>query len=79
MGAGVGPQYISSQSFKEMNTKQQDLIDEEIDSILTSQYQRAKSLLENNKDLLDLLANELIKKESLSGQEIEQLLKNEIA
>ena len=51
-----------------------EAIDEEVRVILEGQYQRAKSILEKQKDLLDLLASELLKAEVLEEDDLERLL-----
>jgi len=50
------------------------LIDEEVRRILEEQYQKTKQLLLQNRDKLDLLATELLDKETLQAGEIYQLL-----
>ena len=59
----------------EASGKQKDLVDTEVKKILDASYARAKECLTSNKRELDTLANALIKYESLSGDEIVNLLK----
>ncbi|MGC2310526.1 MAG: ATP-dependent zinc metalloprotease FtsH [Candidatus Babeliaceae bacterium] len=49
-------------------------IDEEVRSIVKTCYQKAVDLLRNNQDKLTLLAEELLKKETLESQEVYELL-----
>jgi cell division protease FtsH len=51
-------------------------IDEEVRRILNESYQRAKSLLAENIDLLHLMAEQLLEKEVLDGTQIEEILRN---
>jgi cell division protease FtsH len=48
-----------------------ELIDKEISSIIEEQYQRAIKLLEDNKDKLSLLAEELLEKEVIFKESLE--------
>jgi len=49
-------------------------IDREVRHIVTACYDRAKTLLEENRGKLDLIAGTLIEKETLEGDELEALL-----
>ena len=44
------------------------LIDEEVKELLGETYQRAKGILAQHRDLLDLISTELLKNESLDGE-----------
>ncbi len=48
-------------------------IDKEVQRIVDEQYARTKQILTDNRDLLDLIANTLMTKETLNAQEIEHL------
>jgi cell division protease FtsH len=50
------------------------LIDDEVRSLLESQYQRAQDLLRKHRDKLELLANELLDKEVLLKSDLEKLI-----
>ena len=50
------------------------LIDEEVRKLIDSQYQRAKALLTERRDKLDLLANQLLEKEVLLKSDVEKLI-----
>ncbi len=51
-------------------------IDEEIRKIIGERYEVAKKIIKENRKLLDLIANMLIEKETLTQEEIEQLYKH---
>ena len=44
--------------------------DDEVDRILTEQYERGLRILESNKDVLEAIAKVLIEKEKISGVEL---------
>jgi cell division protease FtsH len=50
------------------------MIDREIDRFLKEGVDRARSILEGNKELLDKLANYLLEYETLEGDEFEALM-----
>lgn len=50
-------------------------IDEEIEKLVRTAYKRAKEIISKHRKLLDEIANELIKKESLSGEEFSEYFK----
>ncbi len=52
-------------------------IDEEIKKIITTNYNRAKEILENKKDALFKLAETLLERESLTGDEIKEIIGKE--
>jgi len=52
------------------------IIDEEIRGLIQKQYDYAKKLLVDNKHMLENLAQELLQKETLSGDEISKVLKS---
>lgn len=49
-------------------------VDREIRRILTRAYERAKDLIRRNRAALDRIAQELLRRESLDGEEIDTLL-----
>ena len=60
-----------------MNQESGDLknkSDKEIDRILTTQYIRGKQLLTENKDVLDAIANMLVEKEKINGDQMLELI-----
>ena len=52
-------------------------IDEEIKRIVEESYERAKKVLQENTDTLHNLANSLLEKEALDGDQIEKIVKGE--
>ncbi len=52
-------------------------IDQAVKRIVETSYNKAKELLENDIHILHRLAKELLEKESLTGEEIEQIVQNE--
>lgn len=55
------------------------LIDQEVSAIVTHSYNKAKQILQENIDSLHRLAQALLEKEVLDGQQIDQILKAEAA
>jgi cell division protease FtsH len=51
-------------------------IDAEVRRILNEAYQRAKSLLSDNIDLLHMMAEQLLEKEVLDGAQIDEIMRN---
>ena len=49
-------------------------VDEEVKKIIDKQFELAKKILRENKEKLDLVSTELIKKETLEGDEFEDLM-----
>nr|WP_315987910.1 hypothetical protein [Desulforamulus aquiferis] len=47
-----------------------------IQNIITPEYTRAKQIIENDKELVKKLADELIKRKYLSGDEIREIISN---
>ena len=54
--------------------KQAFLIDDEVRKLLDSQYDRAKNLLRERKDELEILARTLLEKEVLLKSDVEKLI-----
>jgi cell division protease FtsH len=50
-------------------------IDEEVRAIITEQYQRARAILVENKPALDRIALALLERETLDGEQVDQLVK----
>ena len=49
-------------------------IDEQVKKIVTAQYERAKSIIEDNRDVMIRLAEALLERESLDGVEIRRIV-----
>jgi cell division protease FtsH len=55
------------------------LIDAEIRAIVTQSYEKAKGIIQSNMDALHRLANTLLEKEVLDGNQIDQIIQGETA
>ena len=51
-------------------------IDEEVAKIINAQYEVAKKIIKDNKDLLDLIATTLLERETITREEIEYLVEH---
>jgi cell division protease FtsH len=60
---------------KNFSEKTAELIDEEVKNIIGKNFNRAKELLENNKDKLKRMAAALLEREVLDSNEIEAIIK----
>jgi len=67
----LGRDILEEKNYSEETAR---LIDEEIRKIIDTAYTQAKNLLEENKDKLNTLANALLEKEVLDGEEVKRLL-----
>lgn len=63
-----------SQTTRNFSEHTAQIIDEEIQRIVQENYQRALNILQEQKDRLLLIADNLIKYETLSGKQIQELL-----
>jgi len=68
---GLGREIAQHKDYSEKTAVE---IDEEVKTIVFDAYSVAKTLLQEKFDLLDAFAKKLLEKESLDGQEIEQLI-----
>ena len=59
---------------KDYSERTAEIIDNEIKTIITTQYERAKKLLNENKDNLIKLAETLFEKETMDAEEVYELL-----
>lgn len=50
-------------------------VDDEIDRIIQEQYERGMKILNDNRQILDQIANTLIQKEKISGLEMFDIIK----
>lgn len=60
---------------KNFSERTAELIDEEVKKIISRNYNRAKELLEKNKDMLIKVAETLLEKEVLSSDELDEVIK----
>jgi len=73
----IEDKYLSGRIVMECSEATSAKIDEEIMKKLEESYQRAKQLLQENKALLDTLAEYLIEKESITGKEFMEIFRAE--
>jgi len=64
---------------KDYSEKTAEEIDDEIKKIVTNAYENARKLLFDHRDLLDKLAAKLLEKETIDGQEIDNLIEEKKA
>ncbi|MBM3244167.1 MAG: ATP-dependent metallopeptidase FtsH/Yme1/Tma family protein [Candidatus Omnitrophica bacterium] len=76
LGKSHGPIFLGRDIVEEKNYSEETarIIDEEVKSIIDSCYSRAMELIKTNQAKLRLLADTLLEKEVLSGEEIRRLL-----
>jgi len=65
-----GVEYVFVKPYSE---KTAQIIDEEVSKLINTQYQRAKSILNKNKEKLDLLADRLLEQEVIFKENLEEL------
>jgi len=77
--AGQQLQYLGhiTQENSELSPHTRDLIDAEVQDMVTLQYERAKSLLQQHNTALGILATRLLEQETLDGSEVAGALKAE--
>ncbi len=68
----LGKELVMHKDYSEKTAQE---IDEEVRRIVTECYERAKGLIEENLDALHRLAQALLERESLTGDEVEEILK----
>ena len=76
LGKSHGPVFLGRDLIEEKNYSDEtaSIIDEEVKRIVDECYQRAKKLIQENQGKLKLLANTLLEKEVLGGEEIKRML-----
>ena len=79
--AGQQLQYMGgvAQDNSHLSPKTQELIDAEVQRIITEQYERAQAFLRERQDALQSLAARLLEHETLDGSAVEEALKTEAA
>ena len=70
----LGKEITRHQNYSEQTAV---LIDEEVKRIVTSCMERAEKILMDNIDALHRLANALLERETLTGEEIDKVIKGE--
>lgn len=69
----LGRDIVAERDFSEETAA---IIDEEVRQLVDTAYQRAKSVLTNNRAILDRLAQMLVEKETVDADELQELLAN---
>ncbi|MFR6033732.1 MAG: hypothetical protein ACLUKN_11490 [Bacilli bacterium] len=54
-----------------------ELIDAQIKKIIDSQLDRARDILNSNRDKLDMIANELLLRETIEGEDVYKIVRGE--
>jgi cell division protease FtsH len=70
----LGREFAQHRDYSEETAR---LIDGEVRDIVTKSYERAREILQQNVDTLHRLANTLLEKEALDGNQIDQILRGE--
>ena len=71
----VNNQYLGEDTSLACSAETQQLIDRKVVALVKAQHQKARSLLEANRPALDKLASYLYEKETITGEEFMQLLR----
>jgi len=74
MSTKLGPVYYHQSDIEKLSPAMKDLIDEEVRLILETSYARVFDLLTKRRPQLQALANALLEKETLSIDEIKQII-----
>jgi cell division protease FtsH len=77
LGRKAGPIFLGRDIVEDRNYSETvaSEIDKEVRRIVEECYERAKRLLQENRHLLDAIANRLLEKETIDGEELDELLK----
>ena len=70
----LGRDLVSRKDYSEQKARE---IDEAVSEILTKEYDEARSLLVDNRDALDRIAESLLERETLEGSQLQTLLRGE--
>jgi cell division protease FtsH len=79
-GGGSGSLFLGRDLYEQRDYSEQaaEEIDNEVKRILQTSYQRAKNILLENRDKLDLLANILIEHETLERSQFEEIMQGKM-
>ena len=69
----MGRDYTKSKNYSDAVALE---IDQEVRKIIDMCYKRAKDIIQKNKDLVNLLSDTLMNKETLTKEEIEEIVAN---
>lgn len=64
----------TTQDSRDLSPQTREAIDSEVRRIITEQYNRAQSLLKEHRSALEILARQLLEKESVDGSEVNRAL-----
>ena len=69
--------YINEYGVREylISNEKKDLFDKEIQDIINEGSERAETILRENKELLEIIAERLLKEEILTGEQLEEICK----
>ena len=67
-------QFAAEEAPPPYSSKTAEVIDAEVQELISSAYARATKLLNDNRDKLELLATTLLEKETMDGRDVEKLL-----
>lgn len=70
----LGKEFARDQNFSERTA---ELIDAQIKKIIDSQLDRARDILNSNRDKLDMIANELLLRETIEGEDVYKIVRGE--
>ncbi len=78
LGRKAGPIFLGRDIVEDRNYSEAvaSEIDKEVRRIVEECYQRAKKLLQENRHILDAIANRLLERETIDGEELDELLKS---
>ena len=78
-GQGDQPVFMGRDLHQQRNYSEQTAIaiDEEVHRIISNAYERARTILEENKDELEIMAKALLERETLDGEDVLLILRGE--
>ncbi len=78
LGKKAGPIFLGRDIVEDRNYSEQiaSEIDKEVRTIVEECYQRARDLLEQHRSALEMIAQRLLEKETIDGDEVDEILKN---
>ncbi len=68
--ASVQNQYLEGQSYMDCSQETAAIVDKEVQAILSREYETARKLLADNRELLDEISLYLLNKETITGDEL---------
>lgn len=71
----ISNQYLDGRPVPHVSNETQTILDSEVVEIIKEQHQKARKLLEENRELLTVLSEKLIEKETLTGAELVEIIR----